>query len=60
LLLKLFERAFVGDRAFGVEMMDVDFHAGTASALQAPAFYRRSTRDLKRKSQHWKADAAAR
>jgi hypothetical protein len=32
LLLKLLERAFVGDGAFGVEVMDVDFHAGTASA----------------------------
>ena len=33
MLLKLLERAFVGDGVFGVEVMDVDFHAGTASAL---------------------------
>jgi hypothetical protein len=31
LLLKLLERAFVGDGALGVEVMDVDFHAGAAS-----------------------------
>jgi hypothetical protein len=33
LLLKLFERAFVGDGAFGVEVMDVDLHAGAAPQL---------------------------